>query len=105
MKFNKWSAYSRSVDHDLHLPEFRLLAIVLERWSPMGQFVIDNWVGYPMGHKKLTQTNVEINISVGLGRGVEIVEGEERYIDMTRPRLELKRMVWGSCAAAMCQLT
>ena len=71
----------------------------------MDQSIINDWVGFPIGCKELRQTNVDVDIPVGLGRGIKIVESEERYIDLTRPRLELMHTGWRSCAAAIGQLT
>ena len=91
--------------HDLHLAASKVLAAVLERWSPMGHFVIDDWVRFPMRYKELRQIIVDVDIPVGLGQGVEIVKSEKRYIKLTRPRLELMHVVWRRCTAAMVQLT
>ena len=84
--------------HELHLADYRVFAMVPKTRSLMGWSVIDTWIEICLGY-------VEVDFPVGLGRGVEIIGSEKRYIGPTWPRVELtyKFHFLAYCMAHLCR--
>ena len=76
MKSGEWSAYFLSIDCEETSTRatscrLQLVREMPERWSLMGRSVTDNWMEFCQRY---------VEVAVGLGRDVESIESEKRYI-------------------------